>query len=133
MKGTMTNKVIKYFFNDKKWEEVKVTGEQPCPRVGHSTVVHGATLIVFGGRDEDNNKLNDMWELNISAGSWTEIKPSTDDPLPLPRSGHKTCVFENMMFLFGGIFEITKELNDVWAFNLNSKKWILIFDEPNSP
>lgn len=26
VKGTMTNKVLKFFFNEKKWEEIKITG-----------------------------------------------------------------------------------------------------------
>lgn len=101
--------------------------------MSHSAVISGTSLLVFGGRDDDNNKLNDLWELSISSGVWTEIKPNNPETMPLPRAGHKCCIFEDMMFMFGGIYEITKELNDVWAFSLKSKKWILIFDEPNSP
>jgi len=37
------------------------------------------------------------------------------------------------MFVFGGIFEVTKELNDVQAFNLKTKEWISIYEDSQSP
>jgi hypothetical protein len=37
------------------------------------------------------------------------------------------------LLIFGGIYEITKELNDLHMFDLTKKKWITIFEESNSP
>jgi Kelch motif len=48
---------------------------------------------------------------------------------PLPRSGHSAAVFGNLMLIFGGIFEVTKELNDLMAFDLTTKQWITLFEE----
>ncbi len=52
----------------------------------------------------------------METATWTEVKT---DPVtsPLPRSGHSATVFGNLMLIFGGIFEVTKELNDVIAFD----------------
>ncbi len=91
-------------------------------------------MIIFGGRDEDNNKLNDIWAFNISTGTWSELfQSSSDGTAPLARTGHTCCVYNDLMFLFGGIYEITKELNDCWAFDLKKNKWGCVYDEPNSP
>lgn len=31
-------------------------------RAGHSAVLHNdSSLVIFGGKDDDNNKLNDLW------------------------------------------------------------------------
>jgi hypothetical protein len=32
-------------------------------------------MWVFGGRDDDNNKLNDLWKFDIQTGQWEEVKP----------------------------------------------------------
>ena len=36
--------------------------EAPCPRAGHSSVLYRDNLYVFGGKDNDNSKLNDLWK-----------------------------------------------------------------------
>jgi N-acetylneuraminic acid mutarotase len=90
-------------------------------------------LWVFGGRDEDNKKLNDLWKFDLAANTWQEIKPS-DGNYPLARSGHAADVYEGQyMVVFGGIYEITKELNDLHMFDFSKRKWITVFEESNSP
>lgn len=37
------------------------------------------------------------------------------------------------MVIFGGIYEITKELNDLHLFDFRKNKWITIFEEAHSP
>lgn len=71
-------------------------------------------MFVFGGKDENNDKLNDLWELNLSDYTWREIK--TNNP-PLGRSGHSACLYDHYMLIFGGIHEVTRELDDMIAFD----------------
>jgi hypothetical protein len=37
------------------------------------------------------------------------------------------------MVIFGGYYEVTKELNDLFLFDFVDEKWIQIFMEVNSP
>jgi len=37
------------------------------------------------------------------------------------------------MIVFGGIHEVTRELNDMCAFDLKQRRWIQFFEEMNSP
>lgn len=37
--------------------------------------------------------------------------------VPLGRSGHMCDVYGDYMIMFGGIFEITKELNDLTVYD----------------
>jgi hypothetical protein len=53
--------------------------------------------------------------------------------LPLERSGHSCDIYENYMIIFGGIYEITKELNDLHLFDFRKSKWVTIFEEAHSP
>ena len=89
-------------------------------------------MFVFGGKDDDNNKLNDLWRLDLNTYQWNEVKIA-DDYKPIERSGHSCDIFENFMVIFGGIFEITKELNDFHLFDFKKQKWITIFEESLSP
>ena len=43
-------------------------------------------MFVFGGKDDDNNKLNDTWKFNFNTCIWTQIVG--DEEPPIPRSGH---------------------------------------------
>lgn len=37
------------------------------------------------------------------------------------------------MVVFGGIYEITKELNDLHLFDFTKKRWVTLFEESYSP
>lgn len=92
--GERTNEIFKYHIKTNLWEKVpSVTAESkmPCPRAGHSAVikydeVNGDCMYMFGGKDDENNKLCDTWKFNFSTKVWSEID-AIDEP-PTARSGH---------------------------------------------
>jgi hypothetical protein len=90
-------------------------------------------MVIFGGRDDESNKLNDIWIFNFSTYQWEEIDLEDEDIKPLPRSGHSACLYKDMMLIFGGIYEVTKELDDMYLFDFRNKRWILFFEEIQSP
>lgn len=63
--------------------------------------------------------------------SWKEIQRHED--APLSRSGHSACIFKNFMLVFGGIHELTQELNDMQAYDFNNKQWFSLIEESLSP
>lgn len=56
-----------------------------------------------------------------------------NDLKPLPRSGHSACLYKDMMLIIGGIFEVTRELDDMLLFDFRNRRWITFFEELNSP
>lgn len=48
------------------------------------------------------------------------------DLVPQPRSGHSTVLFGSKMYIFGGILEVTQELNDLVVFDLTTQKFVSI-------
>lgn len=42
-------------------------------------------MIIFGGKDDDNNKLSDTWMFNFASREWRKFD-FVDEPLA--RSGH---------------------------------------------
>jgi hypothetical protein len=37
------------------------------------------------------------------------------------------------MIIYGGIFDVCKELNDMHIFDMKKEQWICLFEELNSP
>jgi len=96
----------------------------PAARASHSSVVYQDKLYLFGGQDDDNNKLGDLWEYDFTQSKWNELTPSEEDEFkPTPRSGHTCVVQGTKMYIFGGILELTKELNDTVAFDFSTRKF----------
>lgn len=50
---------------------------------------------------------------------WKEVK-CDPSKVPLPRSGHSSAIYNGHLLVFGGILEVTRELNDMWLFNFTS-------------
>ena len=47
----------------------------------------------------------------------------------MARSGHSTTIYGDRMVVFGGIYEVTRELNDTYVFDFGTMKWQLIQHE----
>lgn len=77
-------------------------------------------MIVFGGKDDENEKLNDVWILDILTQTWKQVIYAEGALKPTARSGHSAVLFDDKMVVFGGIFEITRELNDTLVFDTSS-------------
>ena len=89
----------------------------PKVRASHSNVFHDNKLYVFGGQDDDNNKLGDLWTFDLGSKQWNEVGGDESGFKPIARSGHTAVVWGQKMYIFGGILELTKELNDMVVFD----------------
>lgn len=90
-------------------------------------------MYIFGGKDDENNKLNDLWKYDFTKDEW-EFIDCPADIAPTARSGHTASMYlDKYMIIYGGIFEITKELNDMHIFDIQKREWICLFEEINSP
>lgn len=131
--GERTNEVALYNLKTSTWCKVKLDedAKKPSPRSGHAAVVHNGVMYVFGGKTDNSLKLNDLWAFSLSANKWHEVRP-VDEVIPDVRSGHSACVYDGLILVFGGIFEVTKELNDVCAFSISQNRWVHICQDVSS-
>lgn len=86
-------------------------------------------MFVFGGKDDSSEKLNDLWCFNIADQYWVEVKYSQYSTIPCARSGHTTEIYRGYLVLFGGIHDVTKELNDLQLFNFKTNEWLICQDD----
>jgi len=85
-------------------------------------------MIIFGGKDEDNEKQKDLCSLDLETLEWVALECNEESIQS--RSGHSACIYNNNMIIFAGIHEVTKELDDLAVYNFESKKWVHMFNEP---
>lgn len=131
--GSRTNLVSVFNFTTNQWENVDIApGQpQPCSRSGHSASVYNGNMYVFGGKNDDSEKLNDLWVYNIADKKWAEIE--ADGEVPYERSGHSSDVYDDFLVIFGGIWDVTKELNDLHLYSFTRNQWITLQSSANSP
>lgn len=54
------------------WKQIgQNSPQQPCVRASHSSVVLNNQVYIFGGQDDENNKLNDLWSLDLTTEIYT--------------------------------------------------------------
>ena len=85
-------------------------------------------MYIFGGKDKEDKKLNDLWQFSFANETWEKIKTRNN---PIGRSAHTMTVYNDYIVIFGGIYEITKELNDCHIFNLKTSEWTKLFKSTN--
>ena len=129
--GERMNATYTFNFSTNEWSKLQTKGDKlPCPRAGHSALIYSNEvsdfMYIFGGKGEDNDKMNDLWRLDLNSNTWEQL---IAENAPIMRSGHSVVRYMDYMLLFGGIFEITKELNDLHLYDLISGKWTNLFED----
>ena len=45
-------------------------------------------MLIFGGKNEENEKVNDLWRLDLDQKKWTKLQVEDPSTIPGARSGH---------------------------------------------
>ena len=111
--------------NTLEWRQVGDKAPlKPCVRASHSAVVYNGKCYIFGGQDDENNKLNDLWELDFAGDeTFKQISPEGNDFAPSAKSGHTCNLHNGKAYVFGGIIELTKEVNEMVSLDLQTLKF----------
>lgn len=128
--GSRTNELALFEMANSQTVEKKMIfenstdGSCPKPRASSSSAVYQDKLYVFGGQDDDNGKLDDLWCFDIATQQWQRIQIEDGALRPPGRSGHRAVVYGNKMYIFGGILELTKELNDMLVYDFTKNCFV---------
>lgn len=78
--GSRVNELAKFTMTNTQTISGQVLQEcsnnqaQPQIRASCSSCVYNDKFYVFGGQDDDNGKLNDLWEFDCAGNSWRQIQ-----------------------------------------------------------
>lgn len=115
-----------------EWTQIgDKSAEKPCIRASSSAIVHSGKCYVFGGMSDDNIKLNDLWVLDMDTQQWSEITLPEKSYQPSCRSGHSAQLYNGKMIIFGGILELTKELNEMLIYDFKTGIFDLVGEAHN--
>jgi hypothetical protein len=104
------------------WTNRTPAGAKPTARTGHAMAYDGARarVVLFGGGD--GSYLQDMWEWDGTAGTWTDRTPGGSNPPG--RAGHAMAydVSRGKVVLFGG-WSGSSDLQDTWEWDGVAGTW----------
>lgn len=83
-------------------------------------VADSGNVYVFGGKNE-SKRYNDLWSFSLSDFKFKRL--SDQGELPAVRNGHTMNIYDGKLYVFGGIHDITWELDDLHIYYLSKGKW----------
>uniref|UniRef100_A0A915Q2G9 DUF4110 domain-containing protein n=1 Tax=Setaria digitata TaxID=48799 RepID=A0A915Q2G9_9BILA len=119
-----------YNFKEKRWYELKTTGELPRWRDFHTACVINKKMYVFGGRSDVHGAFHSSRDyysdilkvLNLQTGRWEDPKVTGD--CPCGRRSHSAWVYNNKMYIFGGYLGTeNRHLNELHEFDPETSRW----------
>merc|ERR1719197_77553 len=109
---------------ESKWKQIKYANTAPCPRIGHTAVVWGNSMIIFGGYVLVNEKYqysNEVQMFSFETLRWTSIKCSSTPPCE--RMNAASVIARGKLIIFGGKNSLNEALQDLWELDLVSFRW----------
>lgn len=113
-----------------EWKKLEPQGEIPCSRMYHASSVckYGGAcgmMIVYGGRGESSNALNDTWGLRKHRnGTWDWLKaPYSNNYSPLKRYQHSMAFYYNFMVVLGGRTDDDLKNIPIEIYDTESSEW----------
>ncbi|XP_029314271.1 leucine-zipper-like transcriptional regulator 1 homolog [Cottoperca gobio] len=95
----------------------------PTNRKGHSAVVVGSAMLLYGGFVDMKGSSQDFWSLDFDSMAWSLLNGSQRGSLgPGPRHSHSAMANQSCMYLFGGLKGL-REQRDFWKWNSTSHMW----------
>lgn len=123
-----------YEFNceNNTWQEVIYSGSglPPSPRHSMCAIVYDGNMFVFAGYDGFCR--SELHRFNFETNTWSEIKKRPNFPWPRERYRTSAAIYKYSMYIYGG-HDGTKQLEDLWQFDLKKQIWEEIKIKPNLP
>ncbi|KAM9365964.1 uncharacterized protein klhdc3l [Pholidichthys leucotaenia] len=126
--GFSTSRCALWVFDVVKQRWVHWQGKKSCPqmpsnRKGHSAVVLGSSMLMYGGLVDIKGSSQEFWSLNFDTMAWSLLSGSQKASLgPGPRHSHSAVAHQGCMYLFGGLKGL-KEQRDFWRWDWLGRAW----------
>ena len=114
------NDTIVLDVNDNRWYRPKLNGIPPPARYGHSAVLAGSRIVIFGGRGGNSAHFRDLHALDPLTMTWYQGPEGGN--APLGRLNHSASLIGTRMFIFGG-WNKDAFFNDLFVLDLAAMAW----------
>lgn len=139
---SFTDELHKFSLDELTWHLMefcpKHREERPCGRYRHEVVWNDKEFFIFGGSTlHDTFGIETVHSFDFKSHLWSKHSCSTtkvnkrDDGseafiYPLARKAHTCVLFNDYMYMVGGIIGNSgnnQQFQDIWAFALKTKTW----------
>lgn len=106
---------------------------------GDQLIIYGGLQVIdykssFGKIQQDDVTLGDIWAFDFASNEWLLVSQWVHDAnCPDKRTSHAATVVGDELIIHGGLRKVNaymwdgttiwKQLDDVWVFDLNTRKW----------
>lgn len=113
------------------WEkESDMQGLIPTPRGGHSSVLIGRLIYIFGGCNATQFCHNDLHTYNTKTKVWDRL--NSTGTIPIARGDHSAVLLGTKMIVFGGSSK-GLEFNDLYEYNAVTDHWVNLLPDSDKP
>ncbi|KAI3404667.2 KEL2 [Candida oxycetoniae] len=129
--GFPDNNFYLFNINNNKYTIPGHIQNKPNGRYGHTLGVislnnQSSRLYLFGGQLE-NDVFNDLYYFELNSfkspkASWKLVEPKYNFKPP-PLTNHSMSIYNNKIYVFGGVYNNEKVSNDLWVFDAEEEKW----------
>lgn len=105
----------------------------PSPRYGHSTVLYGDKIFLYGGVLGNRGPTSELWAFDISAKNWENVtvksEPCNTRQMlcgPLKSAGHSATIVADRMIVIFGHSTSLGYLNTVQEFYFGTREWHIV-------
>ena len=109
--------------NELSWSMIKEDGIKNENRYGHTSALRNGYLYIFGGVYLLRNIFASLEIFDLKKNKWSFPKINSLKEKFLFRRNHIGCSIGNQMFIYGGIDEDNRYLNDYYILNYHPLKW----------
>ena len=108
----------------------------PGIRYNYCSWEDSENIYIFGGKNQLNNLLSDLWKFDKSTQSWALLNSSTtanftgSNSLPAARQNATCWKYKDELFMMGGF-----QSNDtkLWSYNIKNDTWSVVTNSSSSP
>jgi hypothetical protein len=132
------NASVKTCFERHSWTNISAvaTGTRPSARYAAKSFVHGDSLFIYGGRDQHDSLLFDLYRLNTTSLRWAALRPSGFREAALDTASMVGASFSLTFWglvRFGGLYRVPSDsrsqstyANDVYVMDPVTMKWVYL-------
>jgi len=110
-----------------QWSVLATKGQAPKARFDHTASLAGTKLVVFGGRD-NQQEINDVNILDTTTMTWDLMKQDVSPDRPVPLYCHVAQAVESAiswkLFTFGGRKGLLEYTDAVYCMDTSNMLWI---------
>jgi hypothetical protein len=99
-------------------------------RALHQSILYENSMFVIGGEYFDNDSDEFLMKFDLKLKKWESIEPNPHSQ-PLERFGHSVVLYQDKLYMFGGMLKNGSITHELWSFDIRKERWDLLQDGTN--